>query len=192
MRVTLPTLIAIILTWSIPAGATNPEPPRLQVLEHIVIQTPAKAVWDILGKFGACQEWHPEIVHCPIEGGPLPGAIRTMMLNNGASISEKLIMYNDRKRELMYRITSMSHVQLKQGSNKPYAVPALPVRQYHAWLRVNSLPDGSSRVSWEAHFLPAYEGKGKAPPELDSLAAKSQVQAFLKAGLTGLKKRLEP
>jgi len=192
MRITLPTLIAITLTWSILAGATSPEPPRLQVQEQIVIQTPAKAVWDILGKFGTCQEWHPEIVHCPVEGGRLPGAVRTMTLNNGASISEKLLMYNDRKRELMYRITGMSKVQVRHGSNKPYAVPALPVRQYHARLRVDSLPDGNSLVSWEAHFLPAYEGKGRAPPELDQLAAKSQVQAFLKAGLTGLKKRLEP
>jgi len=190
MRIAL--LTVIVLTWSVSTPAAGRQPSWIQVQEQIVIHAPVTAVWDLLGNFADCQLWHPRISQCPAQGGALPGATRSLTLKNGAHIGEKLIMYNRRKRELMYRITDMSQVRVRRAGAQPYAVPALPVRRYHAWLRLTSLPDGSSQVSWKARFLPAHEGKGKAPPELDELAAKSQVRAFIKAGLAGLKRRFEP
>ncbi len=179
------------LVLGLVAHTASAESGRLRVEEQVVIPVPATAVWDIVGDFGACQDWHPEITRCAVEGGSLPGAIRTMTLENGATISQKLLMYNSRDRKLMYRINGMSQIQVKQGDGKARAIPALPVRRYRAWLKVGALPDGTTRVSWEAHFMRAYDGRGKAPQGLDALAATSRVRSFLQAGLEGLKRQLE-
>ncbi len=156
-----------------PASAHGPT--RQKVVETIEINAPADKVWAVLGNFQDFG-WHPAIAKTEGQGGNEVGATRTLTLQSGGIIKERIEKIDPAKMMLQYEITE---VDLK----------VLPVTTYEAWMTVT--PNGDkSTVEWKGKF---YRGdvNNDPKPELNDDAAVNAVTPIYKSGLEALKKKLE-
>ncbi|MFI1164490.1 SRPBCC family protein [Streptomyces sp. NPDC020801] len=103
------------------------------------IDAPVEQVWGLVRDFGRIAAWHP-LVRSSVtdqDGPAQPGVIRTMTMTDGVVINERLIELSDPGTVLAYEWTG----------TPPVAVAEAEVR-----IRVESIPDGRSRVSMEGRF----------------------------------------
>ncbi|MCS0504402.1 SRPBCC family protein [Ancylobacter mangrovi] len=160
-----------------PHSAHAHGPTRQKITETIEIDAPPAKVWAVIGEFHD-MSWLPPVEKTEGTGGNVVGAKRRLVLQGGGTIDEVIAKYEPEKMMLMYRIEQVD-------------VKVLPVTNYSSWLTVTPLDDGKkSEVEWKGAFYRGYPNNDP-PPELNDEAAIKAVTAVYKAGLAGLKKKVE-
>ncbi len=141
----------------------------LYVIKSVNIDAPAAKTWEKISKFGDLGAWHPAVAKTEITAGAegKKGAKRTLTLQDGGKINEKLTAYSAKNMTMSYIITDS----------------VLPVTSYASNLHVYSNGAAKSVVVWEGTFLP------KAPA--DEKAASDTIGGVYDGGLANLKKIVE-
>lgn len=173
----LTTALAATSMLATLGAASAHGPTRQKVSETIEINAPPAKVWAVVSNF---QDggWIPVVAKTEGTGGNAPGAKRTLTLKNGATVDEEVAKLDTEKMTLMYRIDQVD-------------VKVLPVTNYSSWLVVTPADGGAkSTVEWRGAFYRGYPNNDP-PPELDDQAAINAVTGLYKAGLDGLKKKIE-
>ncbi len=150
-------------------------PTRQKVIETIEIDAPIDKVWAVIGNFQD-MTWHPAVAKTEGAGGNDVNATRTLTLESGGIIKEKLNAYDAKKRKIKYEITE---VDLK----------VLPVTTYESWITLKEDGD-ETEIEWKGKF---YRGdpNNNPPPELSDEAGIEAVTGIYKSGLEALKKKVE-
>lgn len=169
-------LVAAFLAAGLAAPAEAHGPPRKKVTETVEINLPPEKVWAVVGNFQD-MGWHPAVEKTEGTGGNEPNATRTLTLQGGGQIHERLEKHDPEKMTLFYFITEVD-------------VKVLPVTNYQSWLTVKPAEGGKSLVEWRGAFYRGYPNNDP-PPELNDDAAIQAVTAVYRAGLDNLKKTLE-
>lgn len=158
-----------------PALAHGPTP--IKVDESIVIAADPATVWKVAGKFDGLANWHPDIAKVTAKGGDAPGAEREIVFRKGGGLKEGLDEYDPASFKYSYRMSEPN-------------LDALPVSSYSVTFAIEPEAGGGSRVGWRGRL---YRGDtGNEPPEtLNDDAARTAMTEFLRAGLQGLKKKVE-
>ncbi|QGM46020.1 SRPBCC family protein [Methylocystis heyeri] len=166
--------VAAILIAS-PALAHGPTP--IKVEESIVIAAEPKAVWAVGGKFDGIANWHPYVASVKAKGGDKVGAEREIALRKGGVLKEGLDEYEPASFKYSYRMSDPD-------------LDALPISSYSTTFVITPAAGGGSEVHWYGRL---YRGDtGNEPPEnLNDDAARAAMSDFLRAGLQGLKKKVE-
>ena len=151
-------------------------PTRQKVRESIEINAPQAKVWAMIGNFQD-MSWLAPVTKTTGEKGNEIGAMRTLTLQGGATVEEELYKYEPDMLSYSYRITKVD-------------VKVLPVTNYSSTLTVSPAPDGKAKVEWAGAFYRGFPNNDP-PPELNDEAAKAAVSGLYKAGLEGLKKKIE-
>lgn len=116
---------------------------------HVHACTPVNAaasrVWDIVARFESLAEWHPGVVGSAADG-EAPGAVRTVVLQDGTRLRECLTEWDDGGRRYSYVLVD----------------GPLPVRNYKARLEVIETGPATCRLDWQARFDAVEEGQGPA------------------------------
>jgi mxaD protein len=144
-------------------------PATLYVIKSVNINVPAATAWEKIAKFGDLGAWHPAVAKTEITAGKeaKTGAKRTLTLQDGGKINEKLTAYSAKNKTMSYIIVDS----------------VLPVTSYASNLHVYSNGADKSVVVWEGSFLP------KAPA--DEKTASDTIGGVYEGGLNNLKKILE-
>jgi carbon monoxide dehydrogenase subunit G len=160
----------------VPAVAFAHGASRLKDTESVEINAPPAKVWKVMGNFHD-MSWLPGVVSTTGTGDNTPGvAKRVITLKGGATVEESLYKYDAADMSYSYAIDK---VDLK----------VLPVTNYSSTLVV--LPDGDkSKVEWRGAFFRG-DPNFNPPPDLSDDAAMKGVSGLYKAGLAGLKKKVE-
>lgn len=174
----------------LPALALAHGAPRITVEESIVINADPATVWNTVKNFNDAHSWIPVVTATEAEGGNEKGATRTLTLENGATISEKLKKFDDETMSYMYQITDISKAGEVDDHGEMHEVPAFPVGKYKSWVSVAAV-DGGAEVTWTGKFFRAYHGKHHPPKELDDDAARNAVTGLYTGTLENLKASLE-
>jgi len=99
------------------------------------INTSAKKVWELVSDFGGLENFVEAVEKCAIDGQGV-GAVRTLTLQNGGKVKEKLESLNNEKRVLEYSIVESP----------------MPVKNYKGRMAVNRLSDTTSEFIWSSTF----------------------------------------
>ena len=167
--------LVLALAVVVPAVAIAHGPTRQKVVEQVEINAPPEKVWAAIGNFQD-MGWHPAVAKTEGSGGNEQGATRTLTLQSGGKIHEKLNKYDKEGRSLSYEITEVD-------------VMVLPVTNYSSTLAVKG-EGGKSVVEWRGAFYRGYMNNDP-PPELSDEAATKAVTGVYRGGLDALKKKLE-
>jgi hypothetical protein len=169
--------LALVLALAMlgPALATAHGPTRQKVVEQVEINAPPEKVWAVIGNFQD-MGWHPVVAKTEGAGGNEQGATRTLTLQSGGKIHEKLNKYDKEGRSLSYEITEVD-------------VMVLPVTNYSSTLAVKG-EGGKSTVEWRGAFYRGFMNNDP-PPELSDEAATKAITGVYRGGLDALKKKLE-
>jgi hypothetical protein len=133
------------------------------VIQTVCLPVEADRLWRDIGSFGAVGNWHPMLSAVDSQGD-VAGALRTTHSQDGTTHVERLRDYN--AAQCIYRYEMQS--------------TPMRVRDYIGEFRVDDNGDGTSTVTWSAHFELS-DGNG------DDTA--QQIERFIKAGTDGLKRR---
>jgi hypothetical protein len=152
-----------ILAVSAAAAALAAPAAALEVKEHAKVAATPDAAWHAIGDFCGIAAWHPAVAKCDLS--QQDGAtFRTLTLNGGGTIVEKLLHWDDAKRKYSYAIVSSP----------------LPVTHYRSTLAVGA--DGRGAIfDWRGHFAAKGASDDKATQVIDGI---------YKGGLESLVKRL--
>lgn len=112
----------------------------IQLQECRTINSPAQAIWALLGDFNGLYRWHPAVADSLLSGDrTTPGSIRTLILADGAKLVEKLISLDEDGMHYRYQII--------EGP--------LPVSGYESEIRVIEEADKRCTVRWQSTFSAA-------------------------------------
>jgi hypothetical protein len=177
MKITLCTaLLAAAFAFASSAAEAH-GPTRQKITETIEINAPPQKVWAAIGNFQD-MSWHPAVAKTEGTGGNAKNATRTLTLQDGGTIEELLEWHKPDERALHYRIEKVD-------------VKVLPVTNYSSWLTVIPEDGGTKcKVEWRGAFYRGYPNNDP-PPHLNDETAIKAVTAVFKAGLEGLKKKIE-
>lgn len=170
-----PILAALALAVMVPSAAMAHGPSRQKVTETIEINAPAEKVWAAIGNFQD-MSWHPVVAKTEGSGANTIGAKRTLTLKPGGTIEEALTAFKPEVMSYSYEITNVD-------------VKTLPVANYSSTIKVTG-DGGKSTIEWRGAFYRGFMNNDP-PPELSDEAAVKAVTGVYKAGLEGLKKKLE-
>lgn len=166
---------ALVLVALMPLAAEAHGPTRQRVVEKIEINAPADKVWAVVSNFQD-MSWHPAIAKTEGEGGNAVDATRTLTLQNGGQIHEKLTKFDEAGKVYNYAITEVD-------------VKVLPVENYSS--RITVTGDGEkSEVEWWGAFYRGFMNNDP-PPELSDEAAVKAITDIYTTGLAALKEKLE-
>lgn len=178
-KITLPLLALFLALPLVSQGAKTQKPvklPNLTVTQTIEIKAPPEAVWGRISDFNGMNTWHPAVAKSEILSGTnnKKGAVRLLTLQDGGTIKEKLLRYNNQGMSFKYSII--------EG--------VLPVSHYVSTIRVKPGKDGGSLVEWYGKFQ--RKSPLANPPEGENDAtATNTINSVYKAGLENLKKLAE-
>ena len=150
--------------------------PVLRVSKSVIIHATPAAVWAKAKDFDALNTWHPAVAKDEIVAGTnnRPGAERRLTLGNGGTIDEKLLGFDDARRQFRYAILG----------------GVLPVSHYTSTFRVVAVGKDSARVTWPGAFKRKDTGPHPAADANDA-AATTAIGGVYPSGLDNLKKLLE-
>lgn len=163
-------------------------PVRAKMTASIAIDAPAAKVWEVIKNYDD-MSWHPAIKSVKAEGGNNKGAIRTLSLSNGGTITEELKAHDDHKMAYKYKITEMSSTGSIKHAGQDEDIPVLPVGNYAAEISVEDKA-GKAEVEWVATYYRAYVNNNP-PAELNEEAADKAVSEVLSSGLEALAKKID-
>jgi hypothetical protein len=121
----------------------------------------ADTVWKTIGNFNAMARWHPAVARSE-ERQEKGATLRTLTLQGGGSIVERLEAKDDGRRSYSYSILD----------------GPLPVKRYQAELSVREKGEGCT-VEWSSEFEPA------GAPESEAVKA---IRGVYEAGFANLRK----
>lgn len=127
------------------------------------INTSANKVWELVSDFGGLDNFVEAVTKCSIDGQGV-GAVRTLTLQDGGVVKEKLESRNDEKRVLKYSIVESP----------------MPIKNYKGRMEVNRLSETTSEFTWSSTF-DAEEGTEKE--------MKQALAGLYSVGVEGLKKK---
>ncbi|MBL8351756.1 MAG: SRPBCC family protein [Burkholderiaceae bacterium] len=167
----------ILLSLLLPlAGAVQAHgPTRQKVVEQIVIDAPAAAVWARIRNFDALKDWHPAVAESPADKGNAEGSVRQLKLRGGGALTETLENHDDARMKYSYRA--------KDGG-------ALPVTNYTSTISVRADGDARCSVEWRGAFYRGYPNNDPPPDQNDEAAVKA-ITGVYTSGLANLKKLAE-
>lgn len=166
---------AAILAAAVPAARSGAAVNQAE--ETIEIDAAPEAVWAALASFHD-MSWLSPVAKTEGAGGNSSDATRRLHLKDGATVDEALVAYDAAAMSYSYRITSVN-------------VAVLPVTDYASTIAVEPAAGGRSRVTWRGTFKRG-EPNDNPPPSLDDAAAIKAVSGLYRAGLDGLKAKVEP
>lgn len=179
----LPFLLAVLLALAPPPGSTGAAaqgcgPTRLKVAESVTLDRPPAAVWATMGDFQD-MSWDTQTVRTAGGGGNKPDqASRVVTLVGGAALTESLYKYDDAAMSYSYHIDKVD-------------VARLPVQNASATIEVIPANAGTkSIVRWRSVFY-RYLAPGEPAPDVADAKASKAMADFLRAGLAGLKAKVE-
>ena len=118
-------------------------------------------VWKVVGDFGAVDKFIAIVESVDVEGEGV-GAVRTLHLPEGATVTETLAAWDAETMSYSYSIDASP----------------LPIEGYAATMTVSALEDGRAKFDWSSKF--------KASGASDADARKSVTDIY-EMGLAGLK-----
>ena len=150
-------------------ASTAASDPMLEARESIAIAAAPDVVWRAVKDFDNFG-WHPAVAATRLTAGRnnQAQAVRTLILKDGATITEQLQEHDNVQMVQRYTII-----------NSP-----LPVVDYAASIEVRANDGGGSIVTWQSQF------RRKAPSTNDE-AVTGMIGEILASGLASLKKMLE-
>lgn len=166
------TLISLLL---IPTIAIAHGPSRQKVIESIEIDAAPNKVWEIISDFCSISDWNPIIKSCSSDNDSEINAIRTIELENGEKINEKLYKLNPEKRIIQYAMKE----------EKGRVILGFPVLTHGSTITVKE-NEGKSIVEWKGAFYRAFPGQ-QPPPELSDEACREFISKMYKSGLENIK-----
>ena len=125
MKKTLAILAALLLPLT--AAAHGPSPQKS--VETVTIKAPAAKVWALVSDFGAWEKWHPAVKSTKTEEKD-GSTFRTLTLQDGGTIVERLKEKNDADMQLKYEIV--------EG--------VVPVSNYNSKITVKDAGNGETTV----------------------------------------------
>lgn len=128
-------------------------------------KAPARAVWRIVRDFGTIGDYLAGIRETSTQGSGV-GALRTLTLENGARVVERLEKLDDAGKTLSYSVLETR----------------LPMKGYLATMTVREQENGVSELSWESTF----EAAPEEAPRIEKIVAR-----LYQLGFKGLKRMLE-
>jgi hypothetical protein len=134
------------------------------VYERMRVELDAESLWQRVGAFGALADWHPQLVRFE-SYGERPGAWRNLELRDG-----------QRQFERLDEVDPVQHLY-RYSTRCPFA----PNARYTSEFRIHAASQGSSVVSWSAHF----EGS-----EADEAGEIRRLREFLRSGLENLRNQV--
>ncbi|HMJ49447.1 MAG TPA: SRPBCC family protein [Burkholderiales bacterium] len=178
-KIITPLLALFLLLPFISLEAKTPKPvklPWLTVTQTIEISAAPETVWGKIKDFNGLNTWHPAVAKCEILSGTnnQKNAVRLLTLQDGGTIKEKLLRYNNKGMSMKYNII--------EG--------VLPVSNYVSTIRVKPGPKGGSLVEWYGKFHRKSPLASPPAGEDDATATKT-INSVYKAGLDNLKKLVE-
>jgi carbon monoxide dehydrogenase subunit G len=184
MKKTLLFLPAFMFLFA--TGVNAHGPVRGKLTATLSIDAPASKVWDVIKNYND-MSWLPAVKSVDAKGGNEKGAIRTLHLVKGGTITEELKAYDANKMAYKYKITEMSNSgQIKHaGQDEP--VPVYPVGNYAAEISVTDKA-GKAEVEWVATYYRAYVNNNP-PAELNEEAADKAVTEVFTTGLNNIAKK---
>lgn len=137
---------------------------NISVSKTIGVDATAATVWAKVKDFNALNTWHPAVAKDEILEGEnnKPGAVRRLTLQDGGTINEELLSWNEGMMTFSYKIFES----------------VLPVSDYEATLTVEATSNTSSKIIWSASFN---AGKGA-----DDQTARNTISGIFDAGLENL------
>ncbi len=167
----------VVLGLVAPSVAFAHGPTRQKTTQTVEINAPAAKVWSVVGNFQD-MSWLAGVVKTTGKGGNVPDeATRQLTLQSGATVDELLNRYDAQEMSYSYRIDKVD-------------VKVLPVHDYSSTIAVVAEGDGKSKVEWRGAFYRGYM-LNDPPPALNDDAAFKAVTGLYRAGLDGLKKKIE-
>ena len=115
------------------------------------------------------------IKSCTADKGSEVESVRTIELENGEKIQEKLFKLDAENHRIQYAM------QLEKGR----VVPGFPIATHGATMTVTD-NGGKSTVEWKGAFYRSFPGQ-QPPPELSDAACIEAVTKLYKSGLENLK-----
>jgi len=128
------------------------------------IKAPADEVWKLVGDFGALNTFVEAVAKCTTDALGV-GAVRTLTLQDGGVVKEKLESLDNEKRVLEYSILESP----------------MPIKNYKGKMVVNKLSDNKSEFIWSSTFE-AVEGTENE--------MKKALSGLYSLGVEGLKNKL--
>ena len=135
-----------------------------EIVKRAVVETPADEVWAIVGQFGLLPKWSPLVTQCRVEGSGV-GAVRTLTVNDGAILKERMDAYDAGCRTYAYSVIDPG---------------ALPLKSWRSTVRVEPDGEGRSIVTWTGRF------EVSGAEEADTVR---WIDAFYEAGSGALRER---
>lgn len=127
------------------------------------INTSANKVWELVSDFGELDTFVEAITECTLDGEGVE-AIRTLTLQDGGKVKEKLDSLNNENRVLEYSIVESP----------------MPIKNYRGRMEVNKLSDTTSEFIWSSTF----EGEHGTEKEMIQALA-----GLYSVGVEGLNKK---
>ncbi len=168
-----------LVAFAVPAMAQGCGPTRLKVTQSVTLDmSPAKA-WAKVGSFQD-MSWDADTTGTSGSGGNQPDhAMRVVTLSSGATMQESLFKYDSAAMSYAYHV---DHVDITK----------LPVQNAAAALEVMPADNGAkSMVRWKFAFY-RYLAPGEGAPDAADANAVEAMKRFMRAGLDGLKTRVQP
>ncbi len=128
------------------------------------INASAAVVWAVVRDFNGVPKWIGPVVESTMVGEGV-GAVRTVTLDGGAEVQERLEALDDQGRTLSYSIVSSP----------------LPIENFLSTIQVAAASDDECEVTWSSTFEVA---------PTDEAEMKALVEGVYTAGFEGLKKLL--
>ena len=166
-------LLSILL---IPALTFAHGPSRQKAVEEIEIDASVDQVWEIVSEFCSIADWNPMVNNCTADKGSEIGSIRTIELENGEKISEKLFKLDTDKKKILYAMEKLEEGRVIKG---------LPVATLSTTITVTD-NNGKSIVKLKGAFYRSFTGP-QPPPELSDAACIEAVTKLYTSGLNNIK-----
>jgi hypothetical protein len=151
-------------------------PSRVKVDKSIEIDAPVEKVWGIISEYCSIKDWNPGVTACEVSNGNQPDSVRTITLQNGKQMKEKLVKYAPETFSYQYMLTEPN-------------VEAMPVNTHGATITVKD-GGGKTIVEWKGAFYRSFPGPNP-PPELSDETASRILSDFYTGGLTKIKELAE-
>ena len=147
------------------AGAGSGAANAATLSRSVEVQGSPSSIWAKIGPFCAIRDWLPPVGTCSQDGATPP--TRTLVTKDGsATFVERQTARNDAQHFYSYTFLSSP----------------LPVTDYHSTIKVTSLGNGQSSVTWRSTYTPVPGKESAAKDALDGIymAGLDSIQAQAK------------
>jgi hypothetical protein len=174
LKIINPVLLAILL---LPSLVLAHGPSRQKVVKEIEINAPVDKVWAIISDYCSIKDWNPGVTACESDKGNATDSIRTITLESGQQMKEKLVKYKPDATMYQYMLMEPN-------------IDAMPINTHGATLSVKAAGSNKAIVEWKGAFYRSFPGPNP-PPELSDETANKVLSDFYTSGLENIKTMAE-